>query len=219
MSFISSFFFVFYLQVMPPPPPTIYGGGDYWAGRTNTRKNGKPAELNWTSGELGAAIQGRDSFKIGGYKGTNQVVTAIERGWLTDLDYWDWFTLLINTITRNGPNSSVHLRACVQARNSDVANIDQLATSFRCPANAPIPVELTFLTIFSFLVILLFYSKETLNYKELFTIDRLSRLLELLSIKELQVFIPFSSYKKLCKFVKSLTRTPNFIKITAVPRA
>ena len=43
--------------------------------------------------------------------------------------------------------------------------------------------------------------------------------LELLSVKELQVFIPFSSYKKLCIIVNYLTQTPNFIKITAVPRA
>jgi hypothetical protein len=44
-------------------------------------------------------------------------------------------------------------------------------------------------------------------------------LLELLSVKELQVFIPFCSYKKLCMFVKSLIQTSDFIKITAVPRA
>ncbi len=44
-------------------------------------------------------------------------------------------------------------------------------------------------------------------------------LLELLSIKELQVFIPFSSYKKFCMFVSSLTQTLEDTKITAVPRA
>ena len=48
--------------------------------------------------------------------------------------------------------------------------------------------------------------------EEISTIQYLIKiLLELLSVKELQVFIPFSSYKKFCKFVKYLTQTPNFI--------
>ena len=56
--------------------------------------------------------------------------------------------------------------------------------------------------------------------EEISTIQYLNKiLLELLSVKELQVFIPFSSYKKLCRFVKSLTQTPKYLKITAVPRA
>jgi len=56
--------------------------------------------------------------------------------------------------------------------------------------------------------------------EEISTIQYFNKiLLELLPTKDLQVFNPFSSYKKLCKFVKSLTQTPKHIKITAVPRA
>ena len=157
MNFITPLLFVFYLQVMPPPP-TVVGGGDYWAGNTNINSTGNSVNLNWNSAELGSAIQGVNTYKIGGYSGIEQVVTAIEEGWMTNLVYDEWFTLLQWTVTLSGYTGSIHLRACVEARNSNVPNVDSLADQYQCPANAPIPEELRFLTVFSFLGIYYFCS-------------------------------------------------------------
>ena len=55
--------------------------------------------------------------------------------------------------------------------------------------------------------------------EEISTIQYLNKiLLELLSVRELQVFIPFCCYNKFCMFVNYLTQTPKYTKITAVPR-
>ena len=83
---------------------------------------------------------------------------------MTDLDYDDWFTLLQWTINIDTPTGSIHLRACAEARKANIANLEPLLDNqYRCPANVPIPNELLFLTIFSFLGVYCFFKRGELS--------------------------------------------------------
>jgi hypothetical protein len=158
MSFFTPFLFVFYLQVMPPPPPTMNGGGDYWSGNTNTRRNGNSTDLDWGFFDLFGAINGQVDGRraIGGYRNINQIVSAIENGWITDLSFLEWLTVLQYSVTSS---SELFERACEEARNSD-ANGDTAANFYNCPVNAPISKELSLIVILSFLIIFYHYNRK-----------------------------------------------------------
>ena len=156
MNFITPLLFVFYFQVMPPPP-TMYGGGDYWAGNTNQNSAGNSVDLNWTFLELQFALMGVNTAGIGGYGNIYQVVTAIEQGWMTDLDYTEWYYVFI--YAGNTGSASLTERACYAARNSN-SDGQNAADDFSCPANVPISKELLFLIIFSFLGVYCFFKRD-----------------------------------------------------------
>jgi hypothetical protein len=161
MNFITPLLFVFYLQVMPPPPPpTMHGGGDYWAGNTNTSINGNSTDLDWGYFDLLFGVFdfsfGRDA--IGGYGGIEEVVDAIENGWMTDLTYLEWTIVLQFSVTTS---EDLFIRACNEARSSD-SNGETAANAYNCPVNASITDELLYIGFLSLIFISFFHYREVL---------------------------------------------------------
>jgi hypothetical protein len=164
MNFITPLLFVFYLQVMPPPPPpTIHGGGDYWAGNTYD-SDATDADIiseDWNGFALGNALFGIDGgrgffrtqrIRINGF---NNVITAIENNVIRDLDTGDWVAVLGAGIVFDFE------RACNVAYSKGGEIGAEVADDFGCePPEAPLPKELIFLSILSFLLIYSYHNRE-----------------------------------------------------------
>jgi hypothetical protein len=180
MNFITPLLFVFYLQVMPPPPPTMHGGGDYWAGNTNQDSGGDAVNYSWGNGDLISAIFGNDGgsftyfdfgcfcfrtidFETVGYNGALSIIEAIDQGYITALTGTEWNTLL----AFSGGNTRVRGCQVARAKGRPSANsaIDNYCGNV---PEAPIPKELFFLSILSFLFIYCYHNREEFSNLTLF---------------------------------------------------
>jgi hypothetical protein len=139
------------------------GEADYWAGNTNTRRNGNSADLDWDLGDLFLAINGVRIGRraLGGYRNINQIVNAIENGWITDLTFDEWLLVLQYSVTSS---PSLFERACDEARSAGGVG-EQAAGFYNCPVNAPVPKELLYLGILSFLIIFYHYNRKGFVWK------------------------------------------------------
>jgi hypothetical protein len=141
-----------------PPPPTMHGGGDYWAGNT-LNSEGDVIFGNWWVGELGIALWGLNlpGFEIG-YVGFDDVLNAIEDGYIVDLSFAEWFTIFVNA---NNPDKLE--TACRVAFKKGNEQVKEYALSRGCSPQVPIPKELLFLSILSFLLVFYFHNREELS--------------------------------------------------------
>jgi hypothetical protein len=139
------------------------GEADYWAGNTNTRRNGNSADLDWDLDDLFLAINGVRIGRraLGGYRNINQIVNAIENGWITDLTFDEWLLVLQYSVTSS---PSLFERACGEARSAGGVG-EQAAGFYNCPVNAPVPKELLYLGILSFLIIFYHYNRKGFVWK------------------------------------------------------
>jgi hypothetical protein len=161
MNFITPLLFVFYLQVMPPPPPpTMHGGGDYWAGNTNQNSDGDTVDQDWGYFDLLLQLI-LPQFDFGvGYTDIGSLLNAIENGFVTNLSQGEW-SLVINFAAGIGDEE----RACDLARESGTNGTNAANNNNNCPDEVPLPNELLFICIVSFLIILYYHNrKELLNH-------------------------------------------------------
>ncbi len=159
MNFLTPLLFVFYLQIMPPPP-TMYGGGDYWAGNTyDAPTGGSVVSAGWDSGDLFWSLIGFDGLfgftQAIGYSGINNILDAIEDGFIRDVTTAEWNTIF------NFAGGSFD-RACEVAINYG-SNGAEVAENRGCIPEAPLPQKLLLISIFSFLFIYSYYNREELS--------------------------------------------------------
>ena len=148
MNFLTPLLFVFYLQVMPPPP-TVVGGGDYWAGDT-VDENNVVIIPGWTTTDLAINLDGHvlAGYTYTGYLGLNNILDAIEGGFLINLTLTDW-----SAIFDRAPfwgNIDNFNKACRVAFGYGGPG-ETMALQRGCVPEAPLPKKLVFLIIFSFL--------------------------------------------------------------------
>ncbi len=92
----------------------------------------------------------------GGWQGYDNIVTAIESGFLERLTVSDWNTL-INYIA----SDEVKLNAICSLAREDIPNGEFAANNnTNCPDEVPVPSELFFLSILSFLFIYYYHNRE-----------------------------------------------------------
>ena len=163
MNLITPLLFVFYLQVVPPPP-TMYGGEDFQAGYTvfdtdlNRRNFAESTNFfgfildfltnNWSSGELLQALSGSAPLP-GGWVGYENIFGAIQNDFLNRLTNADWNTL-IDFAAGNGKDVNASCDLATD-KGSSVGS-----TNPNCIETVPLPKELLFSILFSFLTIYYF---------------------------------------------------------------
>jgi hypothetical protein len=161
MNIFTPILFVFYLQVMPPPPPpTMHGGGDYWSGTTRFT-DGKP--FTWKPYLLSYVLEPKWSTKnrlkgidaIGGFENIREIVFAIENKMIYGLNEWEWRLVL----EYSQPDSHLNARACAEARKINFLK-PWLFTKFCSSPSAPLPKELIFFSVLSFLLIFYFHNRK-----------------------------------------------------------
>ena len=146
-----------------PPPPAMHGGGDHWAGDTfDSASGGNITSGGWNSTDLFFSLINLDGLfgltQEIGYSGFNSVLDAIEAGFIRNISTGEWGTIFNRAFT-----DTRFQRAC-EVAIAYGSNGAVVAEDRGCIPAAPIPSELIFLGLLSFLIIYSYHNRgEFLN--------------------------------------------------------
>jgi hypothetical protein len=170
MNFITPLLFVFYLQVMPPPPPTTHGGGDLQAGYTN---NILAAPGFWNSADLTTVLNGGKDFYLDGtydraidyYElgdgGYSSVKKGIQSNYYLFLSQSEWEAFInYASLPLINDKSDACSLALEKGRGRGRRAYNNLCL--------PLPKELLFLSILSFLFIYYYHNRKEFSKLTLF---------------------------------------------------